>query len=78
MKARILTLTAVGSLVFAVSPAYAGSGPAHAVRRLEFVIVGDGGSAAVSTPRAPTAIAHHKAKEPWKAPYRSQVAKNSF
>ena len=74
MKARILILTVIGSLVAAASPAY-GAGPA---RQLQFVILSDGGGVATSAHRAPTATAHRAAKEPWEAPNRSQVARNSF
>jgi hypothetical protein len=77
MKARIPILTVVGSLVLAVSPAYAAHG-ALPVRRLQFAILPDGGAAAAPSGRAPTAIVHRAAKEPWEAPNRSQVARNSF
>jgi hypothetical protein len=65
MKARILVVTVVGSLVLAASPAY-GS-----------VILPDGG-APVSVHRAPTAIAHHLVKPPWQAPNHNQVSRNSI
>ena len=74
MKARILILTVVGSLVLAASPAY-GAGPA---RQLQFVILPDGGVAATSVYRAPTATAHRVVKEPWEAPNRWQVARDSI
>jgi hypothetical protein len=78
MKARILILAAGGSLVLAVSPAYAGGSKSGAARRLQSVVLPDGASAAAATRRAPTAIVHRTAKAPWEAPNRSQVARNSF
>jgi hypothetical protein len=77
MKARTLILTVVGSLVLAVSPAFAGS---------RFAIQSDGGSPATGPGRCPTAIEHktkpvkitRPAMYPWEAPNHSQVARNSF
>ena len=74
MKARILTLTVVGSLFLAASPAY-GAGPA---RQLQFVILPDGGVAATAAHRAPTATAHRVEKEPWESPNRWQISRNSI
>jgi hypothetical protein len=75
MKARILILTAVGSLLLAVGPAYAGNGAAPP-RQLQTVVLPDGGSTPAAR-RAPTAI-KRVTKTPWDSPNRSQVARNSF
>ena len=74
MKARILTLTVVGSLALAASPAYAGGN----TRQLQFVIAGDGGSGAAAVHRSPTAVAHHLITPPWVAPNRDQVTRNAI
>lgn len=77
MKARILVVTVVGSLVLVASPAYAGVRGTQPSRQLQSVVIGDGGSVAPIR-RAPTAFAYHLAKPPWKAPNHDQVTRDAI